>query len=349
MASPLAHGQRVLLVGNGYMKKDDFNTALNELVAAVGQGNVALEQQDRLLTVPLKTSHFDVVVSGRVNASIPHTATVCAKLASALKPGARMQLKELVLLSEGSVPAELDELALKTADALVSTLKLSGLVDVQVVGQPQVLDRAALGQVVEHEWQLSADVADLLLGRVAYVEVVAKKPAYEVGAAAALPLRLGSKKKTPAQETKTTTADEARAQKIATWTISANDDDDDDQQELANEDDLLDDEDKVKPAPELMSRPSNCETRKKACKNCSCGRAEMEAMEDAQPSPVTYNDSNAITEVVPKKLQPVSSCGSCFLGDAFRCASCPYLGMPAFKPGEQVLLSGNMMKDDIEV
>jgi|EP00670_Eutreptiella_braarudii_P005417 hypothetical protein len=71
-----------------------------------------------------------------------------------------------------------------------------------------------------------------------------------------------------------------------------------------------------------------CATRKKACKDCSCGRAELEAKGiDIQPEDM-----------------PAGGCGSCAKGDAFRCATCPFLGKPAWKPGEKVQLT---VEDDI--
>ena len=73
--------------------------------------------------------------------------------------------------------------------------------------------------------------------------------------------------------------------------------------------------------------------KKRACKNCSCGLAELE--EGQQP--VKLN-------TIDEKVNKASGCGGCAKGDAFRCASCPFLGKPAFEPGqERVVLH---MEDD---
>ena len=87
------------------------------------------------------------------------------------------------------------------------------------------------------------------------------------------------------------------------------------------DDDLID-ENTLLTELDVNSKPvkyDDCEigAGKKACKNCTCGRAEAEAAEE---------------EVKPETF--VSACGNCALGDAFRCAGCPYLGQPAFKDQE---------------
>ena len=118
--------------------------------------------------------------------------------------------------------------------------------------------------------------------------------------------------------------------------------------------------------------------RKKACKGCTCGLKELQEAEmvdddevvqldpeenDLQPDAKKQDSGVVRREVIEtvmgadgkeKKVKRIhvetkgatSSCGSCFLGDAFRCSSCPYLGLPAFKPGEKVEIPVGM-DDDI--
>lgn len=117
--------------------------------------------------------------------------------------------------------------------------------------------------------------------------------------------------------------------------------------------------------------------KKKACKGCTCGLRELQEEEErnansnvvqldtedmdmpnAQPSQA--GKRTEVTETIigkdgkPKTIKRIqvdtkgatSSCGSCFLGDAFRCSSCPYLGLPAFEPGQKVEIPAGM-DDDI--
>ncbi|XP_056646608.1 anamorsin homolog [Diorhabda sublineata] len=116
--------------------------------------------------------------------------------------------------------------------------------------------------------------------------------------------------------------------KPAVWKL---DDDLEDDVETIDPDDLLDEDDMQKPDPTSL-RVCATTGKRKACKDCSCGLAEELASKD-----VTTKDT------------PKSSCGSCYLGDAFRCATCPYLGMPAFKPGEKIQLVGDQLHADVQL
>lgn len=76
---------------------------------------------------------------------------------------------------------------------------------------------------------------------------------------------------------------------------------------------------------------------RKPCKDCSCGLASVN---DDGDGPSAKKEVNA-------KDMDKSNCGNCSLGDAFRCAGCPYLGLPPFKPGEKVSISSTLMTTDI--
>ncbi len=78
--------------------------------------------------------------------------------------------------------------------------------------------------------------------------------------------------------------------------------------------------------------------KRKACKDCSCGLASQLAAQEAGLGPVVKLDAADV---------PASACGSCALGDAFRCAGCPSKGLPAgqtYKPGQVVKVN---LEDDV--
>jgi len=98
--------------------------------------------------------------------------------------------------------------------------------------------------------------------------------------------------------------------------------------EMVDDESLLDEENKNGEVGKKFAAESDCITKPKACDNCSCGRKELE-------------EQSEMTEEKRKELESgnvKSNCGKCYLGDAFRCAACPYLGQPAFEPGDKVKL-----------
>lgn len=151
-----------------------------------------------------------------------------------------------------------------------------------------------------------------------FVEFSSSKPDWEVGASQKLNLKKPNSGLS-AQDAKNI------------WSAKANNDED-----LIDEDSLLDESDRsAKP----KTKSDDCEVgkTKKACKNCTCGRAEEET-EAATPK---------LTKEMLENPGVGSSCGSCGLGDAFRCGGCPYRGLPAFKVGEKIAIPANFMDDDI--
>ncbi|KAF9352521.1 Anamorsin [Mortierella sp. NVP85] len=357
--SLVSQGQKVLLVGTASASPSELTETRNAILSSVGaQGSVTFEQLDRLATIPLPAATYNTIVTGAVAPSAyQHSDAVLVALAKTLVPGGGLSLTEPVLSGASSLPA-IGQAIQRSEAELVSTLKISGFVEITTANKRKASVQEIQGLL--GAWGLQADAA-ALEGQIDFVEISAKKPAYELGAATALPW---ARKGAAANKTATPAAPPPKpAAKV--WTVSANDNDDEDA-ELEDEDNLLDESDLIKPTKEQLEAPDCGPTslKKKKCKNCTCGmESEGEPEEESQGANVSSGPvpneaivasagnkwkGSAITEVVPKSLQPKSSCGNCYLGDAFRCGSCPYLGMPAFQPGEKVQLGGSMLKDDID-
>ena len=110
--------------------------------------------------------------------------------------------------------------------------------------------------------------------------------------------------------------------------------DEDDRDEMIDEDALLTEKDKAKPTT-AEGEGVGCPPTRKPCKDCTCGRKEEEEMkENATPGTTTSSVVKMDLENDPNDETFKSACGNCALGDAFRCAGCPYLGQPAFKEND---------------
>lgn len=128
--------------------------------------------------------------------------------------------------------------------------------------------------------------------------------------------------------------------------LDAEDDDD-----LIDEDTLLTEEDLRRPIdqpPECAPQPGK---KRRACKDCTCGLAQRLEAEDKARRAKADKDLNTLKlkaedlnemELDLTVKGKTGSCGSCALGDAFRCADCPYIGLPPFKPGEEVQILNNV-------
>lgn len=157
--------------------------------------------------------------------------------------------------------------------------------------------------------------------------VVAHRPSFKAGAAA--PVKLRKKAATPPSDAAPVSVQFTMVapQVDKGWSaLSA-------EADLIDEDALLDDARAAVPATApAPSGAAACAPKKRACANCSCGRKEQEERATSAPVVLAAEEPAA---------PPTSSCGNCWKGDAFRCASCPMLGKPAFAPPS----SGAVMLD----
>lgn len=133
---------------------------------------------------------------------------------------------------------------------------------------------------------------------------------------------------------------------LTAWSLQSSEDGNEDQ---LDEEDLLEPEDLEKKVVSEDCRIG----RRKPCKSCGCGWADEEEEKkkeerkkkaSAEQKPVVSLQTLEARPQQPE-LSFKSACGSCSLGDAFRCGGCPFMGLPPFKPGERVAVAQKLLDD----
>ena len=267
----------------------------------------------------------------------------------------------------------LAHLAVPYADAasptLLSTLHSALQPSAKIVVEAGELLDATAAQKVKAELTIAGftDVQiDAATGVVSASKPASASSSFSIGASSATSSALPLRRKLGGNSSAS-----AKKSLWATQPASSND--------LIDQSSLLRDADFV--ATTAVKRP-DCDVgpgqgkKKKACKGCTCGLRELQEEEERTANSnvvqldteymdmpgAAANEGGKRTEVTetiigkdgkPKTIKRIqvdtkgatSSCGSCFLGDAFRCSSCPYLGLPAFEPGQKVEIPVGMDDD----
>ncbi|KAL2269128.1 hypothetical protein VTJ83DRAFT_3974 [Remersonia thermophila] len=169
-----------------------------------------------------------------------------------------------------------------------------------------------------------------------------------------VPLKLGFGKKNKAATGANNKKEPTTAAPAGVGFVDFSDDldlDAEDDDNVIDEETLLTEEDMRRPIqqpPECAPQPGK---KRRACKDCTCGLAErLEAEEKARRAKADDQlsalklKSEELTELDFTVQGKTGSCGSCYLGDAFRCSDCPYIGLPPFKPGEEVKILNNAVQ-----
>jgi hypothetical protein len=123
-----------------------------------------------------------------------------------------------------------------------------------------------------------------------YTAFVSQKPSFQAGSSA--PLNLKS---------------QGQQQTLKKWTLTADDDEDD---EFIDEDTLLDDTDEV-----LKAAKDDCgvgkDGKRRACKDCTCGRKDMEdrpVVSDSELSQMVSSCGNVSADIIYGILYSILMC-----------------------------------------
>ena len=251
-----------------------------------------------------------------------------------------MESIEATLRSTHDSSSSSDHLSPKTLRAFFDALQPRGRLDVifKEEGSPSLKSSAMQSEVISKALVLEGfedvvvDATKMVSGMHA-TKVSGRKPEWVRG------VKFRLEKKTKDKETKK--GEESSSVSALAW--------EEDDEEMIDEDALLTEKDKAKPSAE---DGVGCPPTRKPCKDCTCGRKEEEEMKE-NATPATKATSSVVKmdlENDPNDRTFKSACGNCALGDAFRCAGCPYLGQPAFKENDgegKVVMLDDLGKVDV--